>query len=426
MSTFTFLHAADLHLDTPFEGLGAQRPELAEALREASLRAFERLIDLALERRVAFVVLAGDLYDGAERGVRAQLAFRRGLERLSRAGIAALIAHGNHDPVDEGWGAIASWPSLVHVFGSKAVESVPIVHEGNRIATVHGISFGTRSERENLAARFRRGPEAGLHVGVLHCNVDGQPGHDPYAPCSTADLTAAGLDYWALGHVHAGRVLLRGRTWAAYSGNLQGRSFKPAEQGAKGALLIHVVDDAVAEVEPCPLAPVRFSTVTADIDGLEDLPALERLLLDEAQGLSETPGCEGLMLAAKVVGRGPLHRSLVGREEALRSALEDATQGRRPWIRWERLERRTSPEVEREVLVQRADLVGGILRRLDAIAADLEAGSGAVGRAMIESLELPLRGGALRNHVPPIADDEIAALLESVERDALDRLEVEA
>lgn len=420
MSSFRFLHAADLHLDTPFEGLGAMRPELAERLREASLRAFDRLVDLALEERVSFVVIAGDVYDGAERGLRAQLRFRRGLERLSEAGIASFVAHGNHDPVDEGWGAIGSWPPRVHVFGSKEVESIPVEVGGARIATVHGISFGRRAETANLATRFRRGAEAGLHVGLLHCNVEGSVGHDPYAPCSLADLRAAGMDYWALGHVHTRQLLMQGACWAAYPGNLQGRSFKPAEQGAKGALLVHVENDSVREAEFRSLAPVVFASVEVDISGYEELASLEAALLDAAAAKADGSGCEGLMVSATIRGRGPLHAVLRQRVDELREALADATSDRSPWIRWERIVRDTAAEVDRDRLLVRGDLVGQILRELDRLSGDAEAR-----RSLVEDLEEPIRG-ALAKNIAPLGDEEALVLLKSVELEALDRLEVEA
>ncbi|HEY0838658.1 MAG TPA: DNA repair exonuclease [Vulgatibacter sp.] len=419
MSSFTFLHAADLHLDTPFEGLNADRPELAEQLREASLRAFDRLVDRAIGEGVAFVLLAGDVYDGVERGLRAQLRFVRGMERLSAAGIPAFVVHGNHDPVVEGW-AVGRWPPGVHVFGPGEVESQPVFRGGSRIATIHGVSFSTREEKENLARRFRRGPEKGLHVGLLHCNVDGQQGHDPYAPCSRADLVAAGLDYWALGHIHSRSTLLEGPAWAAYPGNLQGRSFKPSEQGPKGALLVHVEDAIVRRIEFVALAPIVFGTVSVDIADHEDLASIQRALLDGASEAAEIPGCEGLMLAAGLVGRGGLHHVLAGRMEDLRQGLDDATMGRRPWIRWERLERATAPELDRDRVAERGDLAGEILRRIDALLADPLALHN-----LFEEVERELITPSLARRIEPLGADDLEALLREVELDALDRLEVE-
>ena len=110
---FRFIHAADLHLDTPFQGVAGPAPEVATALYEASLQAWDNVVDLAIEREAAFVLIAGDIYDGADRGVRAQLRFLAGLKRLDEAGIRSFVVHGNHDPLD-GWSAIREWPAGVN------------------------------------------------------------------------------------------------------------------------------------------------------------------------------------------------------------------------------------------------------------------------------------------------------------------------
>ncbi len=226
---FCFVHAADLHLDTPFKGVGRTNEFVARSLREASLEAYDSLATLCIERRAAFLVLAGDIYDGAHRGVRAQLRFLDGLERLGRAGIPALVVHGNHDPIGSGWAAISSWPASVHIFGSSSVETVPVLGEDGTIAHVHGISYGQRDVSENLVRRFPVAVGSGFHVGLLHCNVLGRDsGHASYSPCSLDDMAVTGLDYWALGHIHT-RAVLSGRPhgdeqWVVYPGNLQARS----------------------------------------------------------------------------------------------------------------------------------------------------------------------------------------------------------
>src|SRR6476646_5865043 len=119
---FRFIHAADLHLDTPFATIGRVEPEIADRLRDASLEAFDGLVSLALDRQASFVVIAGDIYDCADRGVRAQLRFLRGVERLGDRGIPVFVAHGNHDPLD-GWSAVRRVPDNLVVFGGEAVET---------------------------------------------------------------------------------------------------------------------------------------------------------------------------------------------------------------------------------------------------------------------------------------------------------------
>ena len=120
MTRFRFVHAADLHLDTPFVGVGQSDPSVQEALREASVEACEGLVELTLEQEAAFLLLAGDIYDGRH-GLRAQMRFLRGVDRLSEQGVDVFVVHGNHDPLD-GWSAVRNWPKHVTVFGSDGVE----------------------------------------------------------------------------------------------------------------------------------------------------------------------------------------------------------------------------------------------------------------------------------------------------------------
>src|SRR5262245_11816256 len=115
MPRYAFLHAADLRLDAPFSGIGRTPPLVAAALRDASLQAWDALVDTAIARRVAAVMLSGGLADGLERGARAQVRLQRGVARLVEHGIAVFIAVGGRDPRD-GFAAIGDWPEGVVVF----------------------------------------------------------------------------------------------------------------------------------------------------------------------------------------------------------------------------------------------------------------------------------------------------------------------
>ena len=62
---FKFLHAADIHLDSPFKGLERYEGAPAEKMRQATRRALENLVQLALDEQVKFVLIAGDLLGAA-------------------------------------------------------------------------------------------------------------------------------------------------------------------------------------------------------------------------------------------------------------------------------------------------------------------------------------------------------------------------
>jgi DNA repair protein SbcD/Mre11 len=400
------VHAADLHLDTPFVGVEADAPQMAELLRDASLDALDRLVEVAVERQAAFVVLAGDIYDGSERGLRAQLRFRDALVRLDEADIATFVVHGNHDPVEEGWQAIRRWPARVTVFDDSSVGEVGVDVDGQRLATVHGISYATRAVTENLARRFERTAAPGVHVGLLHATVGAQAEHATYAPCSIDDLTSARMDYWALGHVHQRQILRRGRgrgdPWVVYAGNTQGRSPKPSERGAKGCYVVPIdptaIGSPIGEPEFVALDAVRFSEVAADVEDVEDLARLADCLLEAGEQARAQAEGRALVLRGRLTGRGELHRELArpGSREQLLRRLRDAARGLTPPLWWDALEVATRPPVDRRALRERADFTGELVRLVDRLREDPDVGElGVDADQILEQLEPPPDGAPI-------------------------------
>jgi exonuclease SbcD len=360
---FRFLHAADLHLDTPFSHLTGVPELVARELREASLQAFAALIDTALAEEVAFVVIAGDVYDGSVRGVRAQLAFRDGLQRLSDAGIKTFVAYGNHDPVQEGWSAIDSFPEGVTIFPADSVATVPVEIDGLQVATVSGISYAKAATTDNLALRFEPAKGRGFHVAVLHTNVGGHADHAGYSPCTLDDLRASGHHYWALGHIHRRQALSGGAPHVVYPGNLQGRSTKPSEQGPKGALVVEVSGTTVSETRFVPLDKVRFETVEAEIDD-RSLEGLEQALVDAAAEQLHLADGSSVVLRGVIRGRGALHDDLAGHDRRLDllQRLRDLAPLTVPFVWWDRLEWHTRPSVDLADRYGGDDFVADLLR----------------------------------------------------------------
>jgi exonuclease SbcD len=363
-NTFRFLHCADLHLDSPFQGLGAVAPQVAEVLREATFQAFENVIDLAVERRVDFIVIAGDVYDGADRSLRAQLKFRDALDRAAERGIRSFVAHGNHDPLD-GWEANLPMPTLVHRFGGE-VEQVPVVRDGREIARVYGISFPTRDVRENLARRFRRDREAPFAVAVMHANVGGNPAFENYAPCSLADLADSGIDYWALGHVHARGDVSPARPLAVYPGNTQGRSIR--ETGPRGCYVVEV-DGGNVRREFVATDVVRWFAEPVDVAGLENEGQLIERLEETREEVRHRAEGRAAVVRLRVEGRGELHARLrrVDPERDLAERLRDRESARRDFVWIESIELATRPAADLAHRRQLPGFVGEFLRAAQAL-----------------------------------------------------------
>ena len=433
---FCFVHAADLHLDTPFTGIGKTSPETAAALRDASLAAFDSLVKLTIDRGAAFLLLAGDVYDGERRSVRAQLRFRKGLEQLSERGIATFMVHGNHDPLD-GWSAIRHWPESVTIFGSEAVTSKTVTsktatsnrgHQGGTpIATVHGISYGEPQVSENLAQRFERGaaPDSalGLQIGLLHCTVGGGSDEASYAPCDLADLKAAGMDYWALGHIHQRATLQEREPWVVYPGTPQGRSPKPSELGAKGAVVVEAADDGVSAVNFVPLDSIRFVNLQCKIDAIEDLVTLRDALLAQVEECRGENRGRGVIVRCRLTGRGTVFEDLArpGVVAELLKELREEAQTESPLVWWEGIRNETGKPLKRESLRKRGDFSSQLIQFTDDVTGDPER----LQALFAEHLGL-LERRSISKWLGELTDDGRVALLQAAEREALQLLDEES
>jgi DNA repair exonuclease SbcCD nuclease subunit len=360
-----FIHAADLHLDSPFVGIGTLREGFAETMRDASLEAWDALIDCCLEEEAEFLVLSGDLFDRADGTPRGRSRVRRGIERLRGAGIHVFVVHGNHDPLS-GRSPLAGLEG-VHVF-RKDVPTSEMLDLPAGPVTVHGVSFGKREVTENLALKFARGDAPGLHVGILHCSLGEREGHGTYAPCTVADLIAARMDYWALGHIHA-YAEEHAEPPIIYAGTLQGRSPKPGERGPHGAVVVEFEGDRVLEHRRVELDRVRFEAVEVPIEGLEDEADLERALRSAAAAVVAQADGRVVLLRATLTGRGPLHELLVRDEylTGLRSALDDQEGA---GLVWERIASTAGPAVDLDELRQSNAFAAEALGAFDVFAAD--------------------------------------------------------
>ena len=404
-----FVHAADLHLDSPFREVGRIREGLGDVLRDASLEAWESLVELCLAEQAEFLLIAGDVYDGGRRGVRSGSHLRRGLERLAEAGIPTLIVLGNHDPLDDGLGV--EGVEGVTVFRSGQPQAVTFEGDAGVPVTVHGVSFRTRSEDANLAKRFARADAPGLQIGVLHCMVGSGDDHRPYAPCTTQDLLDVGFDYWALGHIHRHR-LVHADPPIVYAGALQGRSPRPGERGAHGAVIVTFDDDGIIEVEHRALDRVRFAEIEVPVGDHEDLDALERALEDAAGAAVEEADGRLILVRARLTGSGPLYSDLSAEHaaEELRRALDAGAPAQ---IVWERIMLEATAPIDLDALRSSAGLEGDLVRAFDLLAGDPERLA-----AVLEELEALLPERSVRG----IAADDPEARLASARSLALDLL----
>lgn len=358
-----FLHASDLHLDSPLRGLDRYDGAPVERLRTATRAALERLVDTGVAERIDFVLLAGDIYDRDWQDFHTGLFFREQMVRLGRAGIRVFIVQGNHDAQ----GVITRQlplPSNVTVFSSRAAQTVQI---DELSLAIHGRSFPDRAVGEDLVPSYPAPVSGFFNVGMLHTSLTGRAGHDTYAPTDLATLVAKGYDYWALGHVHAREVVSEAPR-IVFPGNLQGRHAN--ETGAKGCELV-TLDAGRIEAEFVALDVVRWNHLSVPLDGLHHVEALGDAFREVLQPV--LIGATDRLHAVRVTltGSTVLHRQEANQPGTLAAAVQAAAQDvgdAEVWIEQVRLEL-TTP-MNRAHAAQRQDAVGELIRLVESIADD--------------------------------------------------------
>ncbi|MFP6771928.1 MAG: DNA repair exonuclease [Alphaproteobacteria bacterium] len=406
MSDFKFLHAADIHLDSPMLGLSNYDDAPAEAMRGATRQALKNLVALAIDEACAFVLIAGDLFDGSQRDVSTALFFAKEMSRLGKHDIRVYLIYGNHDA--ETQLKSMPWPDNVKLLGNRKAESVPV--PGLEV-TIHGRSFAKRDEDRNLAADYPAATADRFNIGILHTALTGHAGHAYYAPCTLDDLLGKNYDYWALGHVHDFSRRHEDPP-IIYCGNLQGRNVR--ETGPKGAVLVTVVDGGVS-VAHRVLDAARWEDRQVDLTAttsLEQMMGLVRTHLDSAADLAD-----GRVVAVRLTltGRTPLHGE-ISRQE--RSLVEDihvmaSGLGRDVWV--EKIQFQTEAMFTIDEIAARDDAIGDLAARLGSAGQDedLMALIGNDAKALVNKLPADLSA---------VLSGDGARLLQAVGNDDLDQL----
>ena len=411
MTSFRFLHTADIHLDSPLLGLVRQEGTAAERIRNATREAFEGLIERAVEEQVSFLVIAGDLYDGNWRDYKTGLYFVRQMGRLREAGIPVYLLYGNHDAESQITRRL-TLPDNVHVFGTRQPESFRI---DDLDVVLHGQSYRRRDVSENLAQSYPQPVVGAFNIGVLHTGLGGMGGHANYAPCSLDDLINKGYDYWALGHVHRAQVLHE-RPRIVFPGNLQGRHVR--EDGAKGAYLVAVENNQVAQTLSVHTDVVRWAVLHVSLDKASSVDdAVERMrgtIEDAVVSIAD-----GRLLACRIElrGRTEAHGPLLAAEARLLAEARACAQGIGDDAAWvEKVVVATDPIAGPAALAEREDALGELQLMLgkasadDALVEQLKRDVGELTRRLPHELRAEVEDKVLQAAI----DDDYAGLIDLV------------
>jgi DNA repair exonuclease SbcCD nuclease subunit len=359
----TFLCTADIHLgrrssrlpgELTGEGTGALSPEAA----------FERLVERALADRVDAVLLAGDVVDRDNRFYEAFSVLQEGVRKLVDQGIAVVAVAGNHD--HDVLGRLADAIPQFRLLGDAAGgwSSVTIQKDGAPLARLAGWSFPAEHVRQSPMANFPAGEARDdlPLVGLLHCDCD--VAASPYAPVSRAELAAAPVSAWVLGHLHQGRRVQEAGPLILYPGSLQG--LDPTETGPHGPWRMEIESDGSVRAEPLDLAPLRWEALEVDLGGCRDVADADRAILKAfADHGSRLGGCEALRAVGvrlTLTGRTDARRDLAGRLEGLIEDLRPSYGGIGFFL--DAIEDRTAPAMDLRALARSKDPAGLLARKL--------------------------------------------------------------
>jgi DNA repair exonuclease SbcCD nuclease subunit len=398
MSSFTFIHAADLHLGSPFQGLALKDADIAAIFVEASRKAFMTLVGAAIERKVDFFIIAGDVYDGDWKDNKIGLFFNREIARLERAGIPVFLLRGNHDAVSVITKTI-TLPQNVQEFPTAKAGSFQL--EAIKVA-LHGRGFADRSTTENLALAYPPPERGWFNIGVLHTSLTGREPHEPYAPCSVDDLRSRGYDYWALGHVHEYEQVAADPL-VIFPGNLQGRSIR--ERGARGAVLVTVEDGRIRH-ERLIVDEARFAQVELRVDPEDDQPAILRRIEDAVRRVADDMEGRVTALRVRLTGTSSLFGDMTVGRQQWRDEVEAACQRAHQDIWLEKLELHVTPPVVADVAASGVSLDLGQLLGRDTGDADIAMAA----TSLMAEIAAKLPGSLAANELP--LDETAAELIE--------------
>ena len=270
MSKIKLLHAADLHLDSPFEGLPDGK---AAQRRQEQRELLSKIAQTAENEQVQLVLLAGDLFDSDS-------AYTETAEELVKVlggmSVPVFIAPGNHDYYTQRSPyAKLQFPQNVHVFRSNCVECVELPELGAR---VWGAAF-TDKYCCALLDGFRADKK--LEVTDLMCIHGEVARNSQYNAISEADIAVSGIDYIALGHIHAGSGLKKsGHSFYAWPGCPEGRGFD--ECGEKQIYIVEL-ENGECNIKPVCVAGRKYEILPVELDGREPLAAIKDKLDDNTQ-----------------------------------------------------------------------------------------------------------------------------------------------
>lgn len=365
MVPFRFLQCGDLHLGAPFQYVTCPGTIVSNTVREATFKALDNIIDVALQEDVQFVLITGDVYNSEDHNLEAQIRFVRAMEVLNERGIDVYMVQGNHDPA-ESWQAQLTLPPNVHIFSHEGpAERYPLMINGQEMGGIYGMSCGYGNERTHFVDQYKPNEDDQFSLALMHGSVGMAASKDVVGPCSLTELVDCGMDYWALGHIHK-RSIVKEEPYVVYSGNTQGLHRK--EQGPKGCYLVDVNSAGQCHFDFRETGAIRFAEAHIDISQLAKEADILEMIRHEKEMLrkqSDRP----VLLHIVLEGRGPLY-DLCRQDDVRHLWLKDVQSSeiqRMMFVMPYRIIDETMPELDLDARRDLQDMVGDYLMAYDKV-----------------------------------------------------------
>ena len=381
MGKLKFIHAADLHIESPYRGVSNMNSVLGERLIKLGFKAFDNLVETAIKNKIDFLLIAGDSFDSSNVSLSAQYRFMRGLGRLNEKNIPVYIVCGNHDPLTS-WIKAINLPENVHVFPANEVSKVEFKKEEQVLAHIFGVSFEEKEENRPLANQFMVEDYTVFSIGLLHGTFAGMEHKNPYCPISMEQLQRSRMHYWGLGHIHKRTIVNEQKPTVIYPGNLQGRHFN--ETGEKGAYLIEVDQENRVDPTFVPLSEVVFLRKEIILEEHDSIASVTNKIEELKAQLSDEYGVVKLRLMLKGDTAAISDLSDVHELQGLIETLNESVNYNSDFVYLSKIENETRPVINWEERMQGDDFVADLMRRYEKIQGDTASRSNIIAKIVEE------------------------------------------
>ena len=257
-----FLHCGDIHLDTPFTGISADKSEERRRVLRSS---FIKMMQYVRETNINIVLMSGDIFDiEYATNTTAEVLIR---EFKNCPNTEFIISPGKHDyytnnPIY----ASGRLPDNCHVFSSDALSRFDF--EDYNI-TIYGWAFMKDGMCENPLYDRQVDDSSRVNIVCAYADLDAEVSSDS-CPISTEDLKRFGADYYALGSRHeSSKFLSAGASRYSYCGSLECTGFDEPGIGGVNLLTMEYDEDELSiEHKSISFGHVKFKTEVLDITGI--------------------------------------------------------------------------------------------------------------------------------------------------------------